>query len=398
MNRRPFRLLIVLALIMTPLFVLLSSREANALPAWGRKYNADCSLCHSPAVPRLNKTGQKFRWSGYRMPDEFGKSQDISKAGNFLSLRARGRAEYKNPDAAPDTNQFAWHDTTFFYAGALTKTLSSFTELEWEDGEIELLSQIRALSGDAKHFTTLRLGQFHSMQGVGIGGFDRPTGISRPEPLSSRALTTSGIPFRIRENQQGAEVAHVVNNSRIIVQVLNGLGIGGNSGVEGTQDREKDIMFAFEHILDDLASGFTLYGYRGGWNNDGTFTGASSGNYNFYRYGAVANKIFPLGSEIIGGYFRAEDMVPGTVGDVQGNSFYVEGQHFFKTVDTTFLARYDWIDPNDSLGGNNRTTETIGLVHTFDTYLRLAVEGNRSVNDATNRTDYGLVAEAMLNF
>ncbi|NOY84434.1 MAG: hypothetical protein GXO96_06380 [Nitrospirae bacterium] len=395
MQKLSLGMFVVLTLIVVPLIGMLFPQEVSALPAWGRKYNADCSLCHSPAVPRLNKTGQKFRWSGYRMPDEVGKSQDISKAGNFLSLRARGRAEYKNPEGAMETNRFAWHDTTFFYAGALTKTLSSFTEFEWEDGKVELLSQVRAFFGESSNqFTTIRLGQFHSMQGVGIGGFDRPTGISRPEPLSSRALTSSAIPFRIRENQQGAEVAHVVNNSRFIAQVLNGLAVGGNSGVEGEQDKNKDIMFAYERILDDLASGFTLYGYRGVW-NDGT----EESDYSFYRYGAVANKIFSSGTEIIGGYFRAEDMVPSAVGtDVQGNSFYVEGQHFLKPLDTTLLARFDWVDPNDSLGGNNRKIETIGVVHTYESHLRLALEGNRSVNDATNKTDYQVVVEAMLNF
>jgi mono/diheme cytochrome c family protein len=46
-----------------------SNSNAEAIPAWSRKYNADCTLCHS-AWPRLNRTGYLFRRLGYRMPQE----------------------------------------------------------------------------------------------------------------------------------------------------------------------------------------------------------------------------------------------------------------------------------------------------------------------------------------
>ena len=45
-----------------------SASKASALPAWARRYNVNCSHCHAPAVPRLNATGIRFRWAGYRMP------------------------------------------------------------------------------------------------------------------------------------------------------------------------------------------------------------------------------------------------------------------------------------------------------------------------------------------
>ena len=42
---------------------------AQAMPAWARKYNADCSLCHT-TYPRLNRTGYEFKRLGYRFPTE----------------------------------------------------------------------------------------------------------------------------------------------------------------------------------------------------------------------------------------------------------------------------------------------------------------------------------------
>jgi hypothetical protein len=40
--------------------------DAGAIPAFARKYNASCSLCHS-AVPRLNAFGEEFAGNGFEM-------------------------------------------------------------------------------------------------------------------------------------------------------------------------------------------------------------------------------------------------------------------------------------------------------------------------------------------
>ena len=43
--------------------------EVKAQPSWARKYNADCTLCHT-TYPRLNRTGYEFKRLGYRLPQE----------------------------------------------------------------------------------------------------------------------------------------------------------------------------------------------------------------------------------------------------------------------------------------------------------------------------------------
>ena len=42
---------------------------AQAVPAFARKYNVDCTYCHT-MWPQLNRTGIIFRYLGYRMPYE----------------------------------------------------------------------------------------------------------------------------------------------------------------------------------------------------------------------------------------------------------------------------------------------------------------------------------------
>ncbi len=44
-------------------------REAKSEPSWARKYNAQCTLCHT-IYPRLNRTGYVFKRLGYRFPSE----------------------------------------------------------------------------------------------------------------------------------------------------------------------------------------------------------------------------------------------------------------------------------------------------------------------------------------
>ncbi len=92
---------------------LLPSEKAEAVPAWARKYGADCSTCHYPVAPRLNSFGQQFRMAGYRMSEEFGKEQDVTKVGDFLSLRLRSQFAMKtskvrsNGPSSPTTRPFS---------------------------------------------------------------------------------------------------------------------------------------------------------------------------------------------------------------------------------------------------------------------------------------------------
>lgn len=78
-------------------------RAGAPIPAWGRKYQLDCSACHWPAVPRLNGMGIQFRWAGYRMPDEIGQKVDVTDVGHYVSIRGRMRYDYDKTDTGSGT-------------------------------------------------------------------------------------------------------------------------------------------------------------------------------------------------------------------------------------------------------------------------------------------------------
>ena len=156
----------------------MTSYTAHAgIPAWARKYIMNCSGCHYPAAPRLNATGIRFRWAGYRMPEEMGEKVDVSQVSNYLAVRGRMRYEYSKTESQPvSTSAFTFNDATVFYAGALGRNFGAFTELEREpSGEVELQANVVGVWGKERSYRGFRAGQMHWLLRDGVAGFDRPT-------------------------------------------------------------------------------------------------------------------------------------------------------------------------------------------------------------------------------
>lgn len=64
---------LALALLAVSSYELASVREAEAIPAFARKYGFTCNVCHVPGFPKLNDTGNLFRDRGYQL----GTDQDL---------------------------------------------------------------------------------------------------------------------------------------------------------------------------------------------------------------------------------------------------------------------------------------------------------------------------------
>jgi hypothetical protein len=406
-----FQVLIVLVGLLGMDFIWVG--EAQAIPAWTRKYEQPCTMCHYPAVPRLNTLGHKFRQAGFRMPDEFNKDISAENVSHYVAVRGRGRYSYTNFDDENkrDTNEFDWNDTTFFYAGPVGTNYAGFAELEWDaEDEIALVASISGVWGGPDHFTTLRVGQFHTLSRVGFAGFDRPTGISTPS-IRSADLTTGGARFTLGADQRGVELAHVFQmgflpeRSRLIAQVTNGVNEAG-SGTEGDIDAQKDFLLAIEQILDDRASGFTLIYYSGTYHSDASDLSVEN-RIGFQRYGGTFAWVLPVGFEVQGGVILSTDEPKAeNTDEINGNAFYVELEHYFAPWELTALARFDSVDPNDDSEAKDDQTSiiTVGVVMPLQEWLRLAVEGSATTKEKAisgtgeETTDNRIVAEAMINF
>lgn len=83
-----------------------SVEEAGAIPAFARKYDVTCNVCHAP-VPRLNPYGERFLENGYQLPGTedggiIGKKKlgdlTINDVGNFVGFRVRGQSTFRLSD------------------------------------------------------------------------------------------------------------------------------------------------------------------------------------------------------------------------------------------------------------------------------------------------------------
>src|SRR5438093_4388246 len=64
---RVFIVGVVLAVIAILSGIVQDVRDAQAIPAFARKYNFACNVCHVPTFPKLNDFGNLFRDQGYQL-------------------------------------------------------------------------------------------------------------------------------------------------------------------------------------------------------------------------------------------------------------------------------------------------------------------------------------------
>jgi len=121
-------------------------QEAGAVPAFARKYNVNCNVCHT-RPPRLNTFGERFLENGYQMPGTtdggiIGKRKlgdlTLDDVSQFVAFRLRGNAlrnfTYSQSGATGSTEnriEMAFPEVfSLFSTGTLTSNVGFFVELE----------------------------------------------------------------------------------------------------------------------------------------------------------------------------------------------------------------------------------------------------------------------------
>jgi len=100
-----------ITLLALTVLLLWPVEKADAIPAFARKYQISCQVCHSPAMPRLKAFGDEFAGDGFRMTDYESPRYFINTGDDKLSLfrelplafRFDGHVTYNfNGDGAAD--------------------------------------------------------------------------------------------------------------------------------------------------------------------------------------------------------------------------------------------------------------------------------------------------------
>ena len=139
-------LLIVVLIEFVSVSVFMDSSEA--IPAFARKYNLTCTVCHTKP-PRLNPFGEAFHMAGFQIPmTEGGETIKKKKIGrvnlennflNIFSLRTHGNLieSYQSSNDKSELKLTLPQAAEIYMAGTITQDISFFFELENELYEIE---------------------------------------------------------------------------------------------------------------------------------------------------------------------------------------------------------------------------------------------------------------------
>ena len=387
--------------------IALAPSAAHAIPAWARKYNMNCTSCHSPVVPRLNATGLTFKWAGYRMPNEIGDKMEVKKIEEYLA--ARGIVQYsygKTQGQETDLNSIGVPGASIFAAGAVGTNYGAFLEFErTPDGAVDLIAQLGAVWGKEDGFGGIRAGQGHLIVGGAVAGFDRPTGILAPLAFE-RPTTSSGIPFTFGGDLAGAEAFYVVGSrNRTSVQIVNGKVPDAGAGMAAPASTKMDWVVTNQLIWDDAGAGLTAVGYFG--RIAGLDAGVANLTSRYSRLAASANKfIGPF--EVVGGYvYSSDSRLPvtttsvSTKPDLTGSAYWVTGQYSVPKSNLTFFGRYEALDPNRDVTDDAIRRVVFGSVLPVNVpeYIRLGLEYFREMPQlGANPRRHGLALEAQIAF
>ena len=241
--------------------------DAGAIPAFARKYQISCQVCHSPAMPRLKPFGDEFAGNGFRLTEYESPRYFIQTGDDRLSLfrelplaiRMDGFASYNSGNEG----------TADFAAPFVLKILSG--------GEISdnlsyyfyfLFNERGSIAGIEDAFV-----MYHDFLGSGINLYLGQFQVS--DPLFKGELRYTLENYRIYGSAPGTSSADLKydrgvifekdfsTGTTIVGEIVNGTGIGeAREGYLFDKDKYKNFMLRINQSIGDYISvGF--FGYTG---------------------------------------------------------------------------------------------------------------------------------------
>ncbi len=203
-------------LVAAALMIVIDIGQAEAVPAFGRKYEVNCVLCHTNE-PRLSLFGQQFKENGYQMPGSADGSSTrktvlegeqgpvtLDAISQIMAVRIRG--DILQPSFNETTTDIVSTDTrdgadvrlptliNLFFAGTAIDNISYFLEGEYNNYEADPRFSFERAS---LQFSNLGGQSLANIQ-VGIfdpsGFFAFPTHRQQLNPIPAAADTTAFPP------------------------------------------------------------------------------------------------------------------------------------------------------------------------------------------------------------
>lgn len=288
-------------------FMMVAPQEAQAIPAFARKYNVACNTCHVPSFPKLNDFGNRFRDQGYQMgtDNDLPTHEGIGMGYWPVSFRTTvgyqgDRLEENNGRMTSSGFGFTGLDILSF--GVLTRNVSfgviytpglsgagfqtgtTFTQTNLEAAFVRLDNLERFIGGSGNSYLlNLKVGRFE---------LDVPFSEKRTPSLNTPYAFyhyQAGTPYTVHQAAAGATNTYGNPNTFIFGNNQNGVELGGfkETPLDGT------FKYALTAVSNNTMSG-PLQG------------GTGTGGHDFNFYGHV--------TQSIGGYGIVEGHRVGVFG------------------------------------------------------------------------------------
>jgi hypothetical protein len=241
--------------------------KSDAIPAFARKYQISCQVCHSPVMPRLKGFGEEFAGNGFRMTDYESPRHFIPVGDNKLSLfrelplalRMDGfvTANFNNQESVDFGSPFV---LKILSGGEISDKLSYYFYF--------LLNERGSIAGVEDAFL-----MYHDLFGSGINFYIGQFQVS--DPLFKGELRFTLEPYMIYSIRPGNSRADLRYDRGIILErdfptgttlvgeVVNGNGIGtAGEGWIFDSDKYKNFMLRINQSLGKYLT-LGLFGYAG---------------------------------------------------------------------------------------------------------------------------------------
>jgi hypothetical protein len=254
-------------LVTSILLILIPARQTDAIPAFARKYQISCQVCHSPAIPRLKPFGDEFAGNGFRLNEYESPRYYIQTGDDKLSLFRELPLAIRLDGFA--TYNFGNEKTSDFAAPFVLKILSG--------GELSdklsyyfyfLFNERGAVEGVEDAFL-----MYHDFLGSGINLYAGQFQVS--DPLFKGELRYTLEPYAIYASAPGTSSADLKYDRGVMIEkdlptgttligeITNGCGIGeARDGYLFDKDKYKNFMLRIsQSIGKSISIGF--FGYTG---------------------------------------------------------------------------------------------------------------------------------------
>lgn len=277
------------------ILMLIPAQNAIAIPAFARKYQISCQVCHSPALPRLKGFGEEFAGSGFRMTDYESPRYFIETGDDQLSL-FRELPVAIRMDAFASYN-FGDEGATDFGSPFILKILSG--------GELSdklsyyfyfFFNERGTIAGVEDAFL-----MYHDFLGSGINLYLGQFAVS--DPMFKGELRYTLEPYRIYSVSPGNSTADLKYDRGVIFEkdfstgtaitgeIINGNGIGGaDDNYFFDKDRYKNFLIKVtQSVGERVSAGFFAYTGREALSDPGLVYEDITDNIKMYGPDIVIN-------------------------------------------------------------------------------------------------------------